>query len=252
MSKVRIRLKWALYPGFNLHARLRYRRLPEYFGTAQDRNGRMVLDAGSGNGMLAYQAWRRGNRVVGYSVKSAEVEGCRELFNEFMSIPDWELGFEEVNLYEIAFGSECFDEVVCSETLEHIKGDEDVCRRFWEILKPGGTLHLCAPNAEHPYNAAFPLDPKEQGGHVRSGYTLESYGKLLRPIGFEIVRHEGLGGKIRQWFNRRTKETQERFGAAAGLVWFVAGAACLAFERRSSSPAVPFSIYIQARKTEKR
>jgi len=131
------------------------------------------------------------------------------------------------------------------------KRDDEVCRRFWHLLKPGGVLHLCAPNAEHPYNAAFPLDLDETGGHVRAGYTLESYAALLRPIGFEIVAHEGLGGRMRQRFNRRIKETQERWGAAAGLPLFFLALACLLFESRDADSDLPFSIYVQARKGQR-
>jgi SAM-dependent methyltransferase len=241
-----LKLKWFLYPGVNLHARLRYQKLPGFFGAAGASDPRRVLDAGSGNGMLAYQAYLRGCQVVGVSFKESEVEGCRQLFNRYLGIPKERLRFDRGNLYDLDFPAESFDEIICSEVLEHLKRDQDVCQSFWRLLKPGGILHVCAPNAEHPYNVAFPLDVNESGGHVRPGYTLASYRALLEPLGFAITETAGLGGPIRQAFNWRIKELQARFGAAAGLPLFLAALPCLPFENRRREQAMPFSIYVQA------
>jgi SAM-dependent methyltransferase len=246
---MKTRLKWSLFPGVNLHARLRFRRLPRYFSEGSQA-GREVLDAGSGNGMLAYQAWKRGNRVVGVSFKGSEVVGCRRLFNDHLGIPASKLRFMEGNLYALDFSEGAFDEIICSEVLEHLRRDKEVCQSFWRLLKPGGVLHLCAPNAVHPYNISFPLDPEERGGHVRPGYTLETWRALLEPIGFRIQVSEGLGGPIRQFFNRRIKETQERFGAWAGVPLFVLAQLFLPFESRAAEARMPFSIYVQATKPE--
>src|SRR5690606_17742661 len=117
---LRVRLKWLMYPGVNLHARLRYRRLPQYIGGSMDEPSRCVLDAGSGNGMLSYQACLKGNKVIGISFKSSEVLGSRELFNRFLGIPEDRLEFLEGNLYDLDFPDNCFDEIVCAEVLEHL------------------------------------------------------------------------------------------------------------------------------------
>ncbi len=244
----RMMLKRWLFPGMNLHSRLRYRQLPHYLGSAMTTKPRLVLDAGSGNGMLSYQSFRRGNTVVGISFKDSEVSGSRELFNEHLGISEEELRFEKGNLYTLDYPDSHFDEIICAEVLEHLSRDADVCRSFWRILKPGGVLHICAPNAEHPYNKTFPLDYEEKGGHVRPGYTEESYRELLEPLGFAVEQTMGLGGPIRQAFSRRIKEMQSRFGVVAGLPLFLLALLVLPFERRDINPAVPFSIYAKVRK----
>lgn len=246
--RLRCWAKWTFFPGTNLHARLRYRRLPIHFGESDRKSKRRVLDAGSGNGMLAYKAWAKGNQVLAVSIKSAEVAGCRNLFNQYLEIDQNELEFRECNLYALDLEAESFDEVICSETLEHLLRDEEVCRTFWRLLKPGGMLHLCTPNAEHPYNKAFLLDYEEKGGHVRPGYTEESYRELLEPLGFEVEETMGLGGPIRQAFNRKIKELQSRLGAVAGLPLFLLALLVLPFERRDVSPTMPFSIYAKVGK----
>jgi SAM-dependent methyltransferase len=219
--------------------------LPRFLLAASNGPGLRVLDAGCGNGMLSYQAARRGSRVIGISMKMAEVDKARRLFNAYLGIPSSRIEFRHGNLYATVFEPDSFDEVICTEVLEHIRRDSEVCRAFWRALKGGGVLHICAPNADHPYNRAFPLDPSESGGHVRPGYTVASYRALLEPIGFRLAEVHGLGGPVRQAFNRRIKEVQHRFGAAAGLPLFLLSLPFLWMDWVAGNK-MPFSIYVKA------
>ena len=240
------RLKWLVFPGLNLHARLRYRLLPRYFGGPEGAGERLVLYAGCGNGMLTYRSCMCGNRVIGVSIKNDEAERCRRLFNGYLGIPDSRLSFQVRNLYEIESLNLRFDEIICSEVLEHIVRDADVCRSFWNMLKPDGILHLCCPNAAHPDNRSGPLDKNEAGGHVRPGYTMESYRALLEPIGFQILEPVGIGGPIRQFFNRQIILLQESRRHAAAILTFLAAIPFVWLD--SSRPHTPYSIYVRARK----
>lgn len=239
----REQLKWLLFPGLNLHARLRYREMPRHFGRPVNGQERLVLDAGCGNGMLSYQAYLMGNRVIGVSIKS-EVQRNQALFNQMHGIPEDRLAFLDHNLYDIESLGKSFDEIICCEVMEHIKGDEQVCRSFFNILKPGGVLHLCCPNAEHPHHASYPLDPDETGGHVRPGYTEESFRALLEPLGFEVSSPIGLGGPVRQACNKPITRVQEIAGKYCGLPVFFALSPLTVLD--SSNPRVPYSIYVQA------
>lgn len=239
------RARRLLFPGINLHTRDRYRQLPLKFGP-EIGVGKRVLDAGCGNGMLSYRAWLRGAHVLGVSIKQKEVDGCRATFNRDRQIPEDRLRFENVNLYALPAEQYQFDAIICTEVLEHIREDRRICKRFFELLKPGGFVHITTPNADHPYNRTFPLDLEEKGGHVRSGYTQESYRALLEPLGFRVEEVSGLGGPVRQAFNRRIKSVQERLGAAAGLPLFFAALPFLALDPQE--PSVPFSLYVRARK----
>ncbi|MBK8066818.1 MAG: methyltransferase domain-containing protein [Rhodanobacteraceae bacterium] len=241
-------LKWWIFPGVNLHARERFRIVPLHFRGGEGRSQTM-LDAGFGNGMLSLQAWRRGYRVIGVSLKESEVRGARRLFNEKLGISEGEICFLDHNLYDTdglkrRYGE--FDEIVCADVIEHIVDDRGICAAFYSLLKPGGYLHLTTPNADHPYNANFPLDLEEKGGHVRAGYNEAAFRDLLGPIGFQVEAPFGFGGAIRQWFNSRTKALQERFGPWAGVPCFLVALPLLPLDSRS--PAVPFSYYVQARK----
>lgn len=234
-----------LFPGINLHSRDRFARVPERFGP-EIGPGTKVLDAGCGNGMLAYRAWQRGATVLAISIKQKEVEGCRTMFNHTKGISETDLQFENLNLYTLSGSQSQFDAIICTEVLEHIRDDRGVCARFSELLKPGGCLHVTSPNAEHPYNRSFPLDHEERGGHVRPGYTRDSYHALFEALGFTVEEVVGLGGPVRQAFNRRIKETQETLGPAAGLPLFFLALPFLWLD--PDTPRVPFSLYARARK----
>jgi SAM-dependent methyltransferase len=243
---LRERLKWQLFPGINLHARLRFRVLPEKFHGPENGEERLVLDAGCGNGMLAYQSYLKGNRVIGVSIKEGEVARNKKLFNEYLRIPEERLTFAVHNLYDIPSLGRRFDEIICTEVLEHIERDDEVCRVFFEILKPSGVLHLCCPNADHPDNQSHMLDESESGGHVRAGYTFESYKALLEPIGFAVSEPIGLGGPLRQFCNKRITQAQHLGRLPLGLLTFAALAPFAAFD--TSSPKIPYSLYVRSRK----
>ena len=194
--------------------------------------------------MLSYASCRKGNIVLGLSIKDSEVARCRALFNGHLRIPTERLMFEVRNLYTLGELNMQFDEIICSEVLEHLSRDRDVCLSFWKLLKPGGTLHLCCPNSDHPDNLHGPLDPGETGGHVRPGYNLTSYKALLEPLGFRIVESVGISGPIRQAFNRRIIRIEEMFGAVPGFL--LSGFAGLFLWLDPAVPRVPYSIYIRA------
>lgn len=240
---VRRCLKRLLFPGLNLHARQRYRVLPQFFGIPRAGETRWLLDAGCGNGMLAYRAWRRGFRVIGISIKEGEIERARRFFNVERGIPEDQLTFRVHNLYNLGALGMTFDEIVCSEVLEHLARDADAIRGFAAALNPNGILHLCAPNAEHPDNRSKALDPDEHGGHVRPGYTMESYRRLLEPAGFEIVASRGLGGPLRQFCNKRIIRAQGGGRPLLAVAWFVLGWTLSAFDPRH--PTVPYSLYVK-------
>ncbi len=242
---LRQQFKWLMFPGLNLNARLRNQVMPGHFGQPSNGEERLVLDAGCGNGMLSYQAYLKGNRVIGVSIKD-EVRRNQQLFNQHHGISEDRLSFREVNLYNIDAIEERFDEIICCEVMEHIKGDEQVCRSFFKILKPGGVLHLCCPNAEHPFHAKYPLDPDEAGGHVRPGYTMESYRALLEPIGFELSEPIGIGGPVRHVCNEPITRIQNIGGYPAGLMAFAALSPWAIFDPKT--PRCPFSLYVQATK----
>jgi SAM-dependent methyltransferase len=206
---------------------------------------RDVLDAGFGNGWFAYRAYRSGANVTGLAIQEALIPKARGLYNDLLGIPEERLRFLRMNLYDLPALGRRFDEIICYETLEHIKDDERICRNFFETLRPGGVLHLCCPNAEHPRWREEDLDLEERGGHVRYGYTEADYRRLLEPLGFKLDVVEGVGGSVlvalqEQWQTAARKLLGEVGALAVSLiavpfVWV-----------DPKRPKTPFSIYVRA------
>jgi SAM-dependent methyltransferase len=217
--------------------------------TALQRNWkhgqRRVLDAGFGNGWFSYRAYKSGASVTALAIGPGLVRKARALYNEFLGIPEARLSFREMNLYAAAQLDDTFDEIICYETLEHIRDDKAVCQAFRRLLRRGGVLHLCCPNSEHPRWRREALDLAEGGGHVRHGYTEKSFRALLEPIGFRIDRVEGVGGPFIVFLQENVQAPLRRaFGEPAAAV--VAAIATPFVILDKPSPAVPFSIYVRA------
>jgi len=241
-----LRLKWLFFPSLDLHTRSRFRMLPQFF-----RGGDLdTLDAGCGNGALSWAAYRKGNRVLGVTMEPAQIASDREIYAS-VGADSSRLEFQELNLRDVLSLDRTFDQIICSETLEHIKDDKKAVEDFFQLLRPGGVLHVCAPNALHPEHlqGRNPETEPEDGRHVRDGYTLETYRALLEPAGFQIVASAGIGAAPICWADRLLRPIRGRFGmgskgeAAAAPVFLLLSPVQL-LDRLN--PPVPFSIYVQA------
>lgn len=234
--------KALLFPGLDLNTRCRARFLPRYF-----RPGPLeTLDAGCGNGALAYAAYRLGNRVLGISNDMEQIARTRAYFAGH-HVDKHRLSFEICDLYDLPSLGRRFDQIICSETLEHVRRDDLIVQYFYDMLRPGGVLHLCSPNGLHPSHHLGRTDAPEDGGHVRDGYTLESYATLLAPAGFQIVATVGLGSPILQIIDGPVRYLRNHLGDFVALPAFIL---VLPFAKLDyTDPKTPFSLYIQAIKT---
>lgn len=222
-----------------MHTRCRYRFLPQYF-----RSGSIdTLDAGCGNVALAYRAYKLGNRVIAVTNDSKQVSKARSFFY-FLGVDSSRLQFEVYNLYDLPKLGKQFDQIICSETLEHIRRDDIVIHIFYELLRPNGLLHLCSPFALHPAHNLGRIDGIENGGHVRDGYSKESYRVLLEPVGFKIINYVGLGSPILYWLDKPIRWIRNKAGDIAALPLFLITLPLQRFDY--INPTVPFSLYIQA------
>ena len=233
-------------PGPDLFTERRAVLLRKYLG----KGPRMVLDCGCGNGWFSYMAYKSGARVLGISLRADEVEKAREMYNVFMGLPKDKMDFQHMNAYEMGTLNldNQVDEIICFETLEHIKEDRRVCEIFYKMLKKNGVLHLSCPNSRHPRWQKEQLDIDSRwSGHVREGYTMDSYRALLEPLGFEIVGSEGMGNQFLssvsefvRWFNK---------GPVSYYLYYLLSAIfsfVVIFDKVSESSA--FCIYVKCRK----
>ena len=196
-----------------------------------------MLDAGSGNGYFSWLAYQSGATVVALNFEAGQVEKAGAYFLEHRKADPARLRFEHRNLYDLPKEQRTFDEIICYETLEHIRLDAEVAKQFYRILRPGGALQLCCPYRLHPRHQAEVLDLSETGGHVRPGYTEDDYRRLLEPIGFKLRALTGIGPRPLYLVDEILRTIRNRVGDVPALPLLPFGLLVLKLAR--FNPPVP-------------
>jgi 2-polyprenyl-3-methyl-5-hydroxy-6-metoxy-1,4-benzoquinol methylase len=180
-----------------------------------------TFDAGCGNGGFSVYAARAGNEVVAASFSEGELEAARRRAAilgvegiEFRTLDLRNLGDHIDELGR-------FDQIICLETIEHLKDDVKLVKGLAQMLEPGGQLLLSTPFDEH--NALFreTRHPStvEDGSHVRYGYSHERLRSILGEAGLEL-RDEGfVSGIISQKLTNLMWRLTERIGLPAA--WLI-------------------------------
>ena len=99
------------------------------------------------------------------------------------------------SLEKLPVPTEQFDQVICSEVIEHVPADENIFKEFHRALKPGGILILGTPDyakwqwnfVEWVYGKLMPGGYADE--HI-THYTLQSLKGLLDKHGFDYLEHK--------------------------------------------------------------
>ena len=139
------------------------------------RPGDRLLDLGCGFGRHAFEALRRGARVVACDMAVPELEQVAATafaMKEAGEIAPT-LSCTSVNGdgTKLPFADGSFDRIIASEVIEHVPDDGAALSEFIRVLRPGGTIAITVP-AEFPEKICWKLSdeyyaPKSVGGHVR-------------------------------------------------------------------------------------
>lgn len=182
---------------------VRFERLPIGEGT-------LFLDAGAGFGRHAYEAARRGARVVALDYAEAETTVTRATFAAMCEAgeitADRLAGVMRGDATRLPFRDGSFDVIVTSEVLEHIQDDVAALAELSRVLKPGGTFAATVPSwfpervnwmLSDEYHAPF-----VEGGHVRIYSSTELRAKV-RAAGLAMVgSHRSHGLHSPYWWLR--------------------------------------------------
>jgi len=155
--------------------------------------GDRLLDLGCGGGRHAFEAARRGARVVALDRDGGEVKdtaGMLAAMRQAGEAPAGVLG-TAVNGDALAlpFADAVFDRVVAAEVLEHVPADGDALAELARVLRPGGTLAVTVPRW-FPEQVCWALSsdyhaPALPGGHVRI-YRRSQLSTRLRAAGLGV------------------------------------------------------------------
>lgn len=139
------------------------------------RPGDRLLDLCCGFGRHAFEALRRGARVVACDMAVPELEqvvATASAMKEAGEIAPT-LSCTSVNGdgTRLPFPDASFDRIIASEVMEHVPDDAAALSEFIRVLRPGGTIAITVP-AEFPEKICWKLSdeyyaPKSEGGHVR-------------------------------------------------------------------------------------
>lgn len=156
------------------------------------RPGELLLDLGAGNGRHAYEAFRRGVRVVAVDFSRDDMRECRDLCGAMEAVGEAPAGGLAAGVVgdgqQLPFPDDTFDHVIAAEVMEHIPDDLAAAGELARVLKPGGTLAVSVP-AWLPEVVCWKLTdeyhaPKVEGGHVRI-YTERELRRKLAGAGLE-------------------------------------------------------------------
>jgi SAM-dependent methyltransferase len=157
------------------------------YDTLRLRPGDLLLDLGCGFGRHAYEAARRGARVVAFDYADGELKEVRNTFDAMVDngevAPGALAGTVRGDGQQLPFPDATFDRVIASEVLEHIPDDAAALGELARVLKPGGTLAATVPSWL-PERVCWALTdeyhaPFVPGGHVRIYREAELRRKLL-------------------------------------------------------------------------
>lgn len=148
--------------------------------------GDRLLDLGCGAGRHAFEALRRGARVVAFDYDEGELKDVTNMASamagEGQIGPGGHSTCVRGDATRLPYPDGSFDRIIAAEVLEHIPDDEAAIAELVRVLRPGGTLAVTVPAwlAERicwalsdEYHA-----PVAEGGHVRIYREVELRAKL--------------------------------------------------------------------------
>lgn len=173
-------------------------------------DGTLFLDAGAGFGRHAYEAARRGARVVALDYADAETSTTRATFAAMFEAgeiaADRLAGVMRGDATRLPFRDGAFDVIVTSEVLEHIQDDVTALKELSRVLKPGGTFAATVPSW-FPEKVNWMLSdeyhaPYVEGGHVRI-YSATELRAKVRAAGLSVIAsHRAHGLHSPYWWLR--------------------------------------------------
>ncbi len=208
------------------------------------RPGATVLDAGCGDGTMAFRLARRGCRVVAVSNDAAQIA-------RLAGHASPQLSFRLHDLVRDGPVEGDFATALSFDVLEHILDDRAALANLAASLRPGGRLLLTVPSREVPPLWGDRVSGTEDGGHVRPGYTRAELEALLSEAGLTPLHWTGFGG----FFTRKAIALNRRLERRPGRLWLLLRFLCLVLLRPLCRldpllPGLRYELFVVAERKE--
>jgi SAM-dependent methyltransferase len=199
------------------------------YGRLDLRPGMTVLDLGCGEGRHAFEALRRGARVVAVDWGRSEVETTKRWLGAIAEAGEAPEGARWAvvrgDLTALPFPDATVDRVIASEVLEHIPDDVAAFAEIARVLKPGGRVAVTVPRYG-PERICWALSDAyhaNEGGHVRI-YRADVLRTRLTAAGLTPgVSHHAHALHAPYWWLKCAVGVEEETAAVRGyhrlLVW---------------------------------
>lgn len=158
------------------------------------RAGDLLLDLGAGGGRHAFEAARRGARVVPLDMSAGDLKDAAAVLIGMRDAgevaPETVAGFVNGDATRLPFDDAVFDRVIASEVFEHIPDDAAAMREVTRVVRPGGSIAVTVPRW-FPERVCWALSdeyhaPFVAGGHVRI-YRWSAIVALGRAAGLKLA-----------------------------------------------------------------
>lgn len=156
------------------------------FGLLPIQPGDRLLDMGCGGGRHAFEAARRGARVVALDTDRSELDQVTAIFAAMAEAGEIPAGGSGLAVSGDAaclpFDDGSFDKVIAAEVLEHLPADQTAMNEIARVLRPGGMAAVTVP-AWLPERICWRLSDdyhNNPGGHIRIFTRRELITKLTR------------------------------------------------------------------------
>ncbi|MCZ6829133.1 MAG: class I SAM-dependent methyltransferase [Gammaproteobacteria bacterium] len=141
-------------------------------------SGDRVLDLGCGEGRHVISAYVQADvHSIGVDLSLDDLRTTRDKYLDFAEPEnvDKSFGLSSANALALPFADHSFDQVICSEVLEHIPDYRGALAEIERVLKPGGLLCVSVPRLWPEricwfFSKAYHQVP---GGHLRIFHARE-------------------------------------------------------------------------------
>ncbi len=121
------------------------------FKLFKPEKGMKILDVGCGTGNFSIKLAKMGVYVTGIDISNKMLLIAREKVKNM----GLDVKFKKMDVYDIAFPDNHFDDVISMATFEFIKQPQRAFQEMMRILKPGGLMLIGTIHKNSPWGALY-------------------------------------------------------------------------------------------------